>query len=161
MNTKMKFLIAASLMLAAIGCSSNNSNSDNANTTAPKVEEMASSTQDSIKKTDSTMLPTAPIAYNFMDKVPGTYTLITKGPDYISNKVVVKVSGKKLIVDGEKFRYDVVFEKQDTLIRFSSVSEESGDFLGGGTIIINGPKVTYKMFFGPEANEEYLFQKKN
>lgn len=51
--------------------------------------------------------------------------------------------------------------KNDTLVEFGSVSEDIGDFLGGGTILIHGSKIQYKMLSGTEAEEEYIFEKKD
>lgn len=117
--------------------------------------------QNSTNTSDSALKAKSSITYNFMDKIPGLYERHSDGPDYIQKKVVIKISGKKIIIDGEKYSYDVAYEKNDTLIQVSKVSEDSGDFLGGGTILINGNKIQYKMLFGSEANEEYIFEKKN
>jgi hypothetical protein len=97
--------------------------------------------------------------YDYMSKISGTYKIISNKPDYIPERVAIKFSEKNIIIDKEKYDFDVVYNKNDTLIKFGSVSEDSGDFLGGGTILINGSKVQFKMLFGPEANEEYIFEK--
>lgn len=96
---------------------------------------------------------------DFMSKISGTYKIISIRPDYIPASVAIKVSGNNIIIDKEKYIFDVKYNKNDTLIQFSSISEDSGDFLGGGTILVNGSKIQYKMLFGPEANEEYVFEK--
>ena len=143
-------IISVSLITICLSCGTNNDKPSTNNDT------LKTSTKSISKETKKVEAP-----YNFMDKVPGTYIRLTKANDeYIPKKAIVKVSGKSIIIDSEKYSYDIIYKKNDTIIRFSAASEESGDFLGGGQIIINGNKVLYKMFFGPEAQEEYIYSKK-
>ncbi len=99
--------------------------------------------------------------YNYLDKVSGTYKVISEAPDYIKKSITIQITGKRIIVDGEKLSYEVGYEKKDTVLRLRKVSEDSGDFLGGGDLLVNGSRIQYKMLYGPEANEEYIFEKKN
>lgn len=160
MKSKLKLISSVLWLLTILSCGSNNTGTSNStNTTA---EENISPTQDSSTASDSNKLlnTQTQAPYNFLDKVTGSYTIISKGPDYVQKKVNIKLSGKKVIVDGQKYQYDISYKNADTLIEFSAVSEESGDFLGGGTILINGSKIQYKMFYGPEASEEYIYEKR-
>ncbi len=143
-------IIPISLITICLSCGTKNDKPSTNNDTLKSSNENLSK---EIKKAEA--------PYNFMDKVSGTYNRLTKANDeYIPKKAIVKISGKSIIIDYEKYSYDIVYKKNDTIIRFSATSEESGDFLGGGQIIINGNKVLYKMFSGPEAQEEYIYSKK-
>lgn len=131
-------------------------------------ESTAKPTNDSITKPATPVAPAEnkPAAvYNVVDKANGTYARIP-GEKYesawseIPMQVVVKVEGKKIYINKRKYKFETVYIKQDTLLTFGEVSEESGDFLGGGEISINGNKVMYKMIWGADASEEFLFKKK-
>jgi hypothetical protein len=160
-NKMKKVTISFGAILFALfiftSCNEHNSKEPNAKTvpdpTAPEVENTTTPVPDPTTAAESSS------QYDFMSKISGTYKIISNRPDYIPESVAIKVSEKNIIIDKTKYNFVIEYNKNDTLIQFSSISEETGDFLGGGTILFNGSKIQYKMLFGTEAGEEYIFEK--
>jgi len=150
-------------------CNEHNSKEPNAKTvpdpTAPEVENTTTPVP------DPTIAAESSSPYDFMSKISGTYKIISNRPDYIPESVAIKVSEKNIIIEKDiiidkvkfndklKCNFVIEYNKNDTLIQFRSVSDDTGDFLGGGTILFNGSKIQYKMLYGAEAEEEYIFEK--
>ena len=94
-----------------------------------------------------------------MNKISGIYEIKGEAPDYIPQKISISVKGLKIKIDNNLYSYYVKHKKNHIVLEMRSFSDDSGDFLGGGDIVINGSRINYIMFFGVEAEERYSFEK--
>jgi major membrane immunogen (membrane-anchored lipoprotein) len=162
MTPKTKALaVILSLSILFVGCGQQAS--------TPEVKEV----KDTASKVDTVAKPTVAAAdtavavkYDFLDKVNGTYTLNKKDkakyPDWnFPNTVKIEVKDGKRIKVGkeEAMKFEKRYEKGDTVLSFGRVSEDSGDFLGGGEIRVNGDKIRYKEVTGSEGEIQVTYVK--
>lgn len=94
----------------------------------------------------------------------GIYVLekTTEDPQYVDKKVEIKFVGKDQIkVNKDTYEYGQEKEGAKVIFKFGEVSEDSGDWLGGGNIEVLSGKPKLTILSGTEANFESIYKKQD
>ncbi len=111
---------------------------------------------------DSVKVVTPPVEKDIIYLAEGTYTLdrTNDDPSIVAKKIVAKITGKnKILLNKDEFEFEKEVSGQTTTLKFGLVSEETGDFLGGGAIEITNGKASLTMYDGVQAELESVYKK--